>query len=208
MKHKLIYCYDALCGWCYGFSPSLQFFVERHQAELEVEVLSGGMITGDRIGPIGTVASYIHWAYKEVEQRTGVTFGHAFLNDTLKTGTATFTSIPAAIAMCVFKAQLPNRQLSYATRLQQGIYYDGIHPTDFAAYEKMAKEKGWEGEDFQGLMRDERYEAQAQQSFQRVKAMGVSGFPTLLLQKGETLYTIAHSAVSLDYLEQSYEHIK
>ncbi|MEM9886349.1 MAG: DsbA family protein [Bacteroidota bacterium] len=208
MKYKLIYVYDALCGWCYGFSPNIQAFVAAHAEELEVEVLSGGMITGDRIGPIGEVAGYIKWAYKEVEQKMGVTFGQAFLENVLEEGSAVFTSVPAAIAMCVFKSKFPEHQLEYATRIQKGIYYEGIAPKDHNAYTKMAAESGWQGGDFLELMEKTDYKTQAMKEFDWAKEAGISGFPTLILQKEETLYAIARGAVSLDYLEQSYERIK
>ena len=76
---KLIYVYDALCGWCFGFSPVMSTFAKKYQSEIEVQVVSGGMIRGDRIGPIGEVAPYIKEAYKTVEDSTGITFGKAFL---------------------------------------------------------------------------------------------------------------------------------
>ncbi len=43
---KLIYVYDALCGWCYGFSPVITDFSARHASEFAVEVVSGGMVLG------------------------------------------------------------------------------------------------------------------------------------------------------------------
>ena len=102
-KIKLIYVYDALCGWCYGFSPVIDQFAKKYKNDLTFEVISGGMVTGGRIGSIGEVAGYISWAYKDVENATGIKFGNNFLNKTLKDGKAIFTSIPPAIAMSVFK---------------------------------------------------------------------------------------------------------
>ena len=96
-KIKLIYVYDALCGWCYGFSSVINQFAEKYENDLIFEVISGGMVTGGRIGPIGEVVGYISWAYKDVENATGIKFGNNFLNKTLKDGKAIFTSIPPAI---------------------------------------------------------------------------------------------------------------
>ena len=82
-------------------------------------VISGGMITGPRIGPIGEVAGYIQQAYKDVEQATGVKFGEKFLTETLAQGTAIFTSIPPAIALSVFKTHLPEQAVAFAGTLQK-----------------------------------------------------------------------------------------
>ena len=83
---KIIYVYDALCGWCYGFSPVMEQFYRKQHDAVDFEVISGGMITGSRMGPIGEVAPYIRWAYKEVEEKTRVTFGEAFLKQVLEDG--------------------------------------------------------------------------------------------------------------------------
>ena len=74
-KFSIIYVYDALCGWCYGFSPVIKQVFEKYQAQFDFEVISGGMILGERQGPIGEVAAYIKGAYKTVEDTTGVKFG-------------------------------------------------------------------------------------------------------------------------------------
>jgi len=103
---KLIYIYDALCGWCYGFAPAMRDFYQNHKNDFEtIDVISGGMITRERIGAIGEVAPYIKTAYKDVENRTGVKFGEKFLKDILEEGSTIFTSIPPSIALSVFKKE-------------------------------------------------------------------------------------------------------
>ena len=91
--NTLIYVYDALCGWCYGFSPVMQQLHEKYSKEMDFTVLSGGMVTGERVGPIGQVAGYISEAYKTVEAHSGVQFGDGFLNGILKEGKAIFNSV-------------------------------------------------------------------------------------------------------------------
>lgn len=44
MKPILVYCYDAYCGWCYGFSRVIKKIYEEYKDQLDFEVLSGGMI--------------------------------------------------------------------------------------------------------------------------------------------------------------------
>ena len=52
MRPTLIYCYDAYCGWCYGFSPVIKKIAAQYKDELYIEVLSGGMMVGDAVMPI------------------------------------------------------------------------------------------------------------------------------------------------------------
>ena len=40
----LFYCYDAYCGWCYGFSDVMKQVDAQFSKYMPIEVLSGGMI--------------------------------------------------------------------------------------------------------------------------------------------------------------------
>ncbi len=47
-RGRIIYVNDALCGWCYGFSPVITAIHEKYKDELDFEVISGGMVTGSQ----------------------------------------------------------------------------------------------------------------------------------------------------------------
>lgn len=202
---RLIYIYDALCGWCYGFSPVIQEFAKAHQDELQVEVLSGGMVTGERVGPIGQVAGYIRQAYQTVEERTGVQFGKGFLKNILEPGTAVFDSVPPSLALTIAKNFKPELALSFAGALQKAIYEDGIIPQDTEAYVELAGSFGLDTEQFRNLMGHEDAISLTQQEFNLVKNWGIHGFPTLLLHEGENLALIAQGYISLEDLEKQYQ---
>ena len=188
---KVVYVYDALCGWCYGFSPVMEQFYQDHRSDVSFEVVSGGMITGSRIGPIGEVASYIRWAYKEVEQATGVTFGKGFLEGVLEEGTTVFTSVPLGIAMSVFKSHRSEEAVLFAGALQKAVYYDGLAPQNTAAYAPVAEAFGLDGKTFVEQMQQPEFEALAEADFQRSRQLGVSGFPTLFAETDGTYYRLA-----------------
>lgn len=188
---KVTYVYDALCGWCYGFSPVMEQFYQDHRSDVSFEVISGGMITGSRIGPIGEVASYIRWAYKEVEQATGVTFGEGFLKGVLEEGTTVFTSVPLGIALSVFKQHRADEAVLFAGALQKAVYYDGLAPQDTAAYAPLAESFGLDGKDFVEQMRQPESQALAEADFRRSQQLGVSGFPTVFAETEGNYYRLA-----------------
>ncbi len=204
---KLIYIYDALCGWCYGFSPVMERFHAEHQEDLEFEVVSGGMITGVRIGPIGEVAGYISWAYKDVERATGVTFGRHFLDHTLKEGSAVFTSIPPAVAMAVIKDMQPDLAVTFAGRLQRMIYFDGTPPLEMEAYGRAAAEYGVDEEEFMTKMRAPEYLRKAQADFETSRKLGVNGFPTVVLEWEGEYVALARGYVSYETLSANYQSV-
>jgi len=207
-KMKVIYVYDALCGWCYGFSPVMSEFHEKYQDSLDFEVISGGMITGNRIGPIGEVAAYIGKAYKDVENATGVKFGESFLNETMAEGDAIFTSIPPAIALSVFKRTHPEEAVAFAAALQKAIYYNGIEPENFEAYGEIATEFGLDATEFVEKMKDPIYRQAAEEDFRKSAALGVSGFPSVFIESDGNYYKIGSGYMPFSNLEKNFLAIK
>ena len=204
-KQKLIYVFDALCGWCYGFSPVMQKLHEQYKGAYDFEVLSGGMVRGSRVGPIGEVAPYISRAYKQVEQRTGVRFGQAFLK-VLKKGRSTFTSEVPALAVLAVKKKQENKALPFAHRLQKGIYYDGMPPADFQAYGPLFEELDLPANEVLEQMKAPRLRQEMYQEFKKVEQLHVNGFPTLFLQsKDEDLQTLCQGFMDYPDLEEKLQ---
>src|SRR5687767_3018628 len=75
----IYYCYDAYCGWCYGFSKVITQIAEEYKDQFFFEVLSGGMIMPEQPTHFASLAKYIQGAYTQVEELTGVKFGEDFL---------------------------------------------------------------------------------------------------------------------------------
>ena len=191
MKDKIIYIYDALCGWCYGFSPVIQKLYDTYKDEIDFDVISGGMITGERVGPIGTVAPFITNAYKDVERVSGVKFGDTFINDILKNGTAILTSEKPAYALSVFKTYHRDKAVPFSSTLQKAIYYDGIHTDDDNAYGKYAAQYGIDPAEFVAKMQEKQYQQMAQAEFEQTAMMGIRGFPAVIYGKHSHLFLIS-----------------
>jgi putative protein-disulfide isomerase len=199
--HKIIYVFDALCGWCYGFSPVVKALFETYQDKFEFEVLSGGMILGDRAGPIGEVAAYINSEYKTVEDTTGIKFGKAFLTH-LEKGVMKFSSEKPAIALSVFKSSQPERAIVFAHDLQQSTYFDGKDPNHNELYRYLAVNFGIDPDEFEKKLLLEEYRDAAFYDFALAKQLQVESFPAVLLQESETkFYLLAKGYTDFETLE-------
>ena len=201
---KIIYVYDALCGWCYGFSPVIEQFYRKHRDTIDFEVVSGGMINGSRIGPIGEVAPYIRQAYREVEAKTEVTFGQDFLHQVLEDGHTIFSSVPLAIALSVFKSHQARTAVLFAVALQKAIYYNGMAPEDLVAYASLAEAFGIDGKTFTEQMSQPKFQAKAEEDFQKTQQLGVRGFPTVFAETDGTYHRLASGYTSLPDLENRF----
>jgi putative protein-disulfide isomerase len=199
-RPEIIYVFDPLCGWCYGFSAVIEKVYDELHDRIDFLVLSGGMVTGNRIGPISQVAPYIKDAYKSVEQATGVKFGEKFIHDILAKGDAVFNSIPPSKALAVFRLLKPGEVLGFASRLQKAIYYEGIMVEDLKAYGSIAGEFGLNPEKFILKMQEPETEEIIQNEFRMAKGLGVAAYPTVLLRRGKNIDNISTGYRDYDHM--------
>lgn len=191
MNNTLFYCYDAYCGWCYGFSPVMKKLAENYPA-LTIEVLSGGMILPEEPVPISVTAGYIQKAYLTVEERTGIKFGADYLWHINNPDLSDWfpSSEKPAIALCIFKEIYPEKQVAFAADLQYALYGEGRDLTDNEAYRHLLEKYSIQPELFYERLSDDVYKEQAQYEFQLCKQLQVTGFPCVLLQNSETRFTL------------------
>ena len=204
---RIIYVYDPLCGWCYGFSPVINRLCDEYRSSLEIEVVSGGMVTGKKAGPIGEVAAYISEAYKTVEEKTGVKFGSAFIEDTLKDGKVLFDSFPPSKALRIFKELKEDKALEFASDIQNAIYRDGLDPNDPTIYVDMATEYGVSKRDFEILWSSVDYEVRTREEFIFAQQLKVTGYPTVFVEIDNTYHVIARGYTSYTVLRDRLEHL-
>lgn len=207
MNTTLYYIYDALCGWCYGFSPVMKQLHENYQHEIEFKVISGGMVLGERSGPIGKVAPYIKDAYKRVEEMTGVIFGEPFLNE-LDKGEMVFSSDMPSRALASFRTVYPKRQVEFAHALQSAIYSKGMAPQADSTYVYLAEEMGIADAVF--FAADLRLSASAQlaeNDYREAQRFQANGYPTVIVEHGGNYYLIARGYTDYASLEERLKQV-
>lgn len=192
-KKNLIYCYDAYCGWCYGFRPVMKKIGLAFQDELNIEVLSGGMVLPEVPQPISATAPYIQKAYKTVEEHTGEKFGDDFLWHIFHSGESDWfpDSLKPAIALCILKEYDPEKALNFASDLQYALNFEGRDLTDDEAYRHLLPAYHLEEESFYQKLHHPEYEEKARYEFSLVKQLKVTGFPTVFIQANEQRFFLA-----------------
>lgn len=207
MKPKIIYVYDALCGWCYGFSPVIKAVYENYEDRFDFEVISGGMMLGLRTGPISVIAPYIETAYHAVEEVTGVVFGEGFLRQVEK-GEMILDSEKPAIALSVFKTYYPAKAILFAHDIQNCINFDGKEPNDEEMYRYLAVNFGIDPDAFIHKMHEEEFKQAAYYDFALAKQLQVSGYPAAFIQSADNnFYMIAKGFTRLEDLEARIEKV-
>lgn len=203
-KHAIYYCYDAYCGWCYGFSPVMKKLAAEYADTCHVEVLSGGMITGEYVKPVSALAGIVKEHYPIVEETTGIKFGQDFLWHMLNPDKSDWfpNSLKPAIAMVVFKEIYPERQVEFASDLQYALNFEGRDLDDDEAYRHLLEKYAIEPEIFYSRLHFEAYREKAEEEFELCRHLRVTGFPAVFVQADDTkLYLLARGYTSYETLK-------
>ncbi len=210
MNPTLIYCYDAYCGWCYGFSPVIKKIDTNYKDKLVIEVLSGGMIIGEQVLPIEKIGPYMQTAYKSVEELTGIKFGDDFLwhiNNPDKSDWVMNSEKPA-IALCILKEYYPERQLEFANDLQYALNYEGRDLDDDVTYLHLLDKYSIQPEAFYGKLKSEEYKEMAYYEFALMKQLQVNGYPTVFIQTAELKFVmVARGFTDYETLKNRIDNI-
>lgn len=210
MTPTIIYCYDAYCGWCYGFSPVIKKIAEEYKSQFAFEVLSGGMILTDTPKPISATAKYISEAYKRVEEYTGIQFGQDYLWHIFNPDKSDWfpSSEKPAIALCVFKDYHPDNQIAFAADLQYALHYEGRDLCDNEAYRHLLEKYQIPADEFYSKLKDPEYKERAYYEFALCKQLKVSGYPAVLLQISESkFYLLARGYTDYDSLKERFDSV-
>ena len=206
----LIYCYDAYCGWCYGFSPVIKKIAADYKSVMQTDVLSGGMILPEKPVHISTSAGYILNAYKNVEELSGIKFGEDYLWHIKNSDDSDWypNSEKPAIAMCIFKEFYPERAIEFATDLQHALHYEGRDLTDDEAYRLIIEKYSIQPEIFYEKLKSETYKEMAYYEFSLMKQLQVTGYPCVFVQTGELKFNmVARGYTDYDTLKERIDNI-
>jgi len=180
-KPELIYIFDPLCGWCYGFDPVMMRLERNYADEVDFVVFSGGMLVGEAARPIAEMRGYIKSVLPTLAERTGIEVGDAFLTGILEDDTYINDSLPPSMALNAFKELKPEGALAYAHDLQFAHFVEGKSLNDPATFVAVAESNGVGAEAFMERYQDPECRGRTEAEFELWRGLGVSGYPTLIL---------------------------
>ncbi|MEU6377164.1 DsbA family protein [Streptomyces sp. NPDC046909] len=196
---KLVYVFDAYCGWSHGFSRTLREVTGRHP-ELPVEVVSGGLFTGSRRVPIREFG-YVQGANAKIAELTGAAFGAAY-DGLIADGSFVMDSEAAARGVAALRQVAPDRVAELATALQDAFYVDGRSLSDPATYRAVAEAAGIDADAVVAAFEAPEARSAARADFRRAAELGVTGFPTLLAVDGDSVLPLAYGHATAAEVDQ------
>jgi len=201
---KLTYVFDAYCGWCYGFAPALHELAQ--DDGIDIEVISGGLFSGDHAGPIGALP-HIPGANARIAALTGVRFGEAY-ETVLSDGTLHMDSDDAGTGLVALKEASGGKDLDMAAAMQQAFYIDGLSLSDTGTYRAIATREGLDPDLVEKLYTDPGTREKALAEQERVADLGIHSYPTLLVHTAAGPVKIGSPVYSAQQLRKALKDLQ
>ncbi len=184
---ELVYIGDVMCSWCWGFAPTLHQIEERSPGS--TRVVNGGL----RPGPYSQLlddqlAGYLSSHWTNVAAASGQPFDPSSLDR--RDGWRFDSELPA-IAVAAMRDRHPGSALRFFTDLQKAFFADGIDITEPEEYSQLLTGYEVDPPSFVKHLLSPEAQRSAWQDFGVARSFGVTSFPTLLLQLGDSIRTIA-----------------
>ncbi len=196
---KLVYVFDAYCGWSHGFSGTLREVVSRHPG-LTVDVVSGGLFTGERRVPLSGFG-YIEKANADISRMTGAVFGEGYRRLAAE-GSFVMDSEAAARGVAALRRSAPDRAVELAMALQHAFYVDGLSLSDPATYRQLAEAAGLDADAVVAAFESPDAREAAEADFRRGAELGVTAFPTLVAVDGSRAVPVARGHATADEVDR------
>lgn len=174
--------------------------------ELDLEIISGGLFSGDNVRPLRDfqVAKTIN---QKIETYYHMSFGQAY-NDLLDEGVGVMDSLVPARALAFFREHLPAQQLMpIAFDLQKLFFEQGLNLTSSSSYENLFRQYNLSLTLMKELEEVLNQPEDSHPDFTIARQMGVTSYPTLILEHKGKFYNMIQGAQTAQDLENRLQDI-
>lgn len=173
----LIYVYDPMCSWCYGFRPTWKALKSQLPEGLPVVSLLGGLADDSDVSMPEDMVKYLRRTWSQIESTCGVPFNHAYWDQIPLPPRTTFISCRAVIAA----ERLAGRGEAFAERIQDAYYTEVQNVWDLNILCDLAEAFGFNRSSFADALVSDDVRAVHEEQRQLAERLQVKGYPSVLL---------------------------
>jgi len=178
-KAEIVYVFDGYCGWCWGIAEVVSRLARDFADRYNFSAVSGGLMLGPRIGPLGNFAEYIKRAIPRVEQMTGALFSDAHRKLLERPEIIQDSTIPAMAFALVVAAKPETDTIHLAHDILRLNFDQGKIMSDPDSYAGLFANYGLPASAVDALKSRTALPG-AEQQFERAREMGAESFPTIV----------------------------
>ena len=195
---KLIYVYDPMCSWCWGFRETWLKLQAAIGDKLAIEYKVGGLAPDSDEPMRKEMQQCLQQTWQRIEQQLGTPFNHEFWH----TAQPRRSTYPACRAVLVARQQNKEQEMLYA--IQKAYYLDAQNPSDISTLASLAEQIGLEKNAFLKEIESEKINSLLMDEINQARSLPIQGFPSLVLEN-KGLFT----AVPVNYQDwqSTYQQI-
>lgn len=200
---KILYFWDAYCGWCYGFNKLFTEFYKNH-TDVEIEIVSVGLFISQNSKKI----SEYTFNNKEIVDMYKVEFGEAY-NKVVEEGELVLNSVQPAIALNTIKDLLPNSKLlDFAYDMQKKFFIEGKSLSEVGTYLELCEKYDLDYSDLALKLTIAFKDTNPiQQDFLKTLNLGIESYPTAVIEKNGEYFDLVGYATEAEDIEIHYNLI-
>ncbi|HYD80803.1 MAG TPA: DsbA family protein [Paucimonas sp.] len=203
---SLIYVADPMCSWCYGFAPELVTLLQG-LPDIPVDIVVGGLRAYNK----EALGEQMHATLREHWQRVAGASNLQFAPDHPMAPGFVYDTEPACRAVVTARALAPSATLSVFHAIQYAFYAEGrdVTQADVLA-EAASRELAEAGFSIAPAAFREKWMtpemvAETAADFGQTRRWGVSGFPTLILERDGKLDLVTSGYVKTEQLVEQMQ---
>lgn len=199
MNAKLYYIHDPMCSWCWGYKPTWEKLKSQLPDKVQVEYLMGGLAP-DNSEPMSLdMKVMLEQTWRRIEAQLGTPFNYDFWQQCQPVRT-TYPACRAVIA-----AELQGQGEAMINALQHAYYLKAMEPHVMKTHVLLAKELGLDAKQYERDLQSDAVQSEFARQLSFCQMLGVSAFPSLVLEVNDQFYAIQLSYSSVEKTLQDIE---
>jgi putative protein-disulfide isomerase len=188
MGAVLHYVHDPMCSWCWGYRPTWLRLRDALPRDVTINTVLGGLAPDNEqpMPPALQASLQGHW--RRIASELGTSFNFDFWTR-CQPRRSTYPACRAVIA-----AARQNREEDMILAIQRAYYLRAMNPSDSETLETLAAEEGLDIRQFSDDLEAPSTQDALLAQINTARAWRVPGFPSLVLERAESLH-----AITLDY---------
>lgn len=192
---EIIYVGDPMCSWCWGISPALnRLKVAAQGKQIPYRIVVGGLRPGGGDPWNEQFKNFLSHHWEEVGKRSG----QPFAKDLFELDYFNYDTEPACRAVVAARKLAADKEARFFELTQHYFYVQNKDPKVVGFYAPICEELGIDFAEFSKLFEQEEVKQLTQQDFALSRQWGVTGYPTVILRKGNQLIVIAKGFAIFD----------
>ncbi len=191
---ELIYVGDPMCSWCYGFLPVKRQLEDLCKDRALVSFVAGGLHIDWTEPQDDERKEFLRHHWDDVNQRSGQVFKY----DILERDDFVYNTEPACRAVVTARDLDGNKTaLPFFSKLQEAFYAENLDITQTDVLIEQAAAFGLDKSAFAERFSADPMRQQTMMDFQFAQRMGVTGFPTVVVNDkfGYAFLTVGYQPI-------------